>query len=105
MIELQLISNRLLNTVNVKLPASKSISNRLLIINKIAQSDIAIENWKTFNYESDQQVVENLDSDVDAALAADGYDMAGPEAGGFVETVKTLTESVKRFFGGFFNRQ
>ena len=44
MIELQFIHNRLLNSVNVKLPASKSISNRLLIINKIAQSDLAIDN-------------------------------------------------------------
>lgn len=68
-------------------------------------SDIAIENWKTFNYDSDQQVLENLDSDVEAALVADGYDIAEPEAGGFVETVKSLTDSVKRFFGGFFNRQ
>ena len=70
-----------------------------------AASEIAIENWKTFNYESDQLVGGNLDSDIEAALVADGYDTTQPEAGGFVETVKTLTESVKRFFGGFFNRQ
>ena len=70
-----------------------------------AASEIAIENWKTFNYDSDEQVTGNLDSDIEAALVADGYDVAAPEAGGFVETVKTLTESVKRFFGGFFNRQ
>lgn len=70
-----------------------------------AASVIAIENWKTFNYASDQQVTDNLDADVEAVLVADGYDTVQPEAGGFVETVKTLTDSVKRFFGGFFNRQ
>lgn len=70
-----------------------------------AASEIAIENWKTFNFESDQQVSDNLDADVEAELVADGYDTVTPEVGGFVETVKTLTDSVKRFFGGFFNRQ
>lgn len=70
-----------------------------------AASEVAIENWKTFTYESDQQVTENLDADIEAALVADGYETIAPEGGGFVETVKTLTDSVKRFFGGFFNRQ
>jgi 3-phosphoshikimate 1-carboxyvinyltransferase len=44
MIRLQLVNNRLLDVANIQLPASKSISNRLLIINKIAKSKSSIDN-------------------------------------------------------------
>lgn len=44
MITLQLDGSRLANEVCIQLPFSKSISNRLLIINKIANSDLVIDN-------------------------------------------------------------
>jgi len=44
MITFQLDSSRLANEVCIQLPSSKSISNRLLIIHKIANSNVAIEN-------------------------------------------------------------
>jgi 3-phosphoshikimate 1-carboxyvinyltransferase len=44
MISLQLDSSRLVDEISVQLPSSKSISNRLLIIHKIANSKVAIEN-------------------------------------------------------------
>ena len=44
MITLQLDSSRLANEVCIQLPSSKSISNRLLIIHKIANSDLVIDN-------------------------------------------------------------
>ena len=69
MIELQLIHKRLLNSINVELPASKSISNRLLIINKIAQSDITIDNLS----DADdtiilQQLLKSNDKEVNCGL-------------------------------------
>lgn len=67
-------------------------------------SQIAIANWKTFDYTSDEQVVANLDNDIDAALVQDGYDPTDPEPTGFVATVKSLTETVKNFFSGFWLR-
>ena len=44
MIALQFDSSRLSDEISVKLPSSKSISNRLLIIHKIANSNVEIEN-------------------------------------------------------------
>ena len=44
MISLQLDSSRLVDEISVQLPSSKSISNRLLIIHKIANSNVSIEN-------------------------------------------------------------
>ena len=44
MITLQLDGSRLANEVCIQLPSSKSISNRLLIIHKIANSDLVIDN-------------------------------------------------------------
>ena len=44
MITLQLDKSRLSDEISVQLPSSKSISNRLLIIHKIANSKAAIEN-------------------------------------------------------------
>ena len=44
MITLQLDKSRLSDEISVQLPSSKSISNRLLIIHKIANSKLAIEN-------------------------------------------------------------
>jgi len=43
MIRLQLVNDQLLDAVKIQLPSSKSISNRLLIINKIAQSIFSID--------------------------------------------------------------
>ena len=58
---LQLIQERLLEAVSIKLPASKSISNRLLIIHKIAQSDGSLENLADAD---DTQILKQLlDSD------------------------------------------
>lgn len=68
-------------------------------------SEIEISGYKTFTYESDEQVVQNLDSDITDALTSDGYDVEVPESGGFVETVRTLTEKVKRYFVGFFSSE
>ncbi len=62
MITLQLDSSRLANEVSIQLPASKSISNRLLIINKIAESDFTIDNLSDAD---DTQVLKQLlESDV-----------------------------------------
>ena len=44
MIRLQLIHDQLSEAKRIQLPASKSISNRLLIINKIAESNFIIDN-------------------------------------------------------------
>jgi len=44
MISLQLDSSRLVDEISVQLPSSKSISNRLLIIHKIANSNVSIGN-------------------------------------------------------------
>jgi 3-phosphoshikimate 1-carboxyvinyltransferase len=44
MISLQLDSSRLFDEISVQLPSSKSISNRLLIIHKIANSNVSIKN-------------------------------------------------------------
>jgi 3-phosphoshikimate 1-carboxyvinyltransferase len=44
MISLQLDSSRLVDEISVQLPSSKSISNRLLIIHKIANSNVSIKN-------------------------------------------------------------
>ena len=44
MISLQLDSSRLFDEISVQLPSSKSISNRLLIIHKIANSNVSIGN-------------------------------------------------------------
>lgn len=68
-------------------------------------SEIEISGFKTFTYESDEQVVQNLDTDIADALTSAGHDIAVPESGGFVETVKTLTEKVKRYFAGFFSSE
>ncbi|MFM2156495.1 MAG: hypothetical protein RL516_1244 [Bacteroidota bacterium] len=62
MIRLQLIHDRLSDVISIQLPASKSISNRLLIINKIAESDFTIDNLSDAD---DTQVLKQLlESDV-----------------------------------------
>jgi hypothetical protein len=96
-IRTEFISSRI-NDLEIKLT---KIQDRF---DSLAVSEIAISNWKTFNYTSDDEVVTNLDADLDAALVADGYELENPDEGGFVETVKSLTGAVKRFFGGVFNR-
>lgn len=68
------------------------------------ESVIEITDLPTLTYSSDEQVVQNLDSDLDQILTDQGYDLETPAQGGFVETVRELTETVKRFFGGFFNQ-
>jgi 3-phosphoshikimate 1-carboxyvinyltransferase len=57
MIRLQLIHDRLSEAISIQLPASKSISNRLLIINKIAESNFAIDNLSDAD---DTQVLKQL---------------------------------------------
>jgi 3-phosphoshikimate 1-carboxyvinyltransferase len=57
MIQLQLVHDQLLHAVNIQLPASKSISNRLLIINKIAKSNFIIDNLSDAD---DTQVLKRL---------------------------------------------
>ncbi len=57
MIQLQLVDERLLDVVKIQLPASKSISNRLLIINKIAQSNFSIDNLSDAD---DTQILKQL---------------------------------------------
>lgn len=69
-----------------------------------AYSELEISDLKTFTYESDELAVQNLENDIDNALTSSGYDLEEPGSGGFVESVKTLTETVKRFFSGFFSR-
>lgn len=69
MIELQLIHNRLLNSMNLELPGSKSISNRLLIINKIAQSDLTIDNLSDADDTTIlKQLLESDDKEVNCGL-------------------------------------
>jgi hypothetical protein len=52
--------------------------------------------WKTFQYDSIDSLKTNIESDVDTELAFSN------ESETFVETVKALTDKVKRFFGMIF---
>jgi hypothetical protein len=49
--------------------------------------------WRTFEYNSIDSLKTNIESDVDTELALRN------ESGPFVETIKALTDKVKRFFG------
>ena len=57
MIRLQLIHDHLSEAKRIQLPASKSISNRLLIINKIAESNFTIDNLSDAD---DTQILKQL---------------------------------------------
>jgi 3-phosphoshikimate 1-carboxyvinyltransferase len=57
MIRLQLIHDKLSEAISIHLPASKSISNRLLIINKIAKSNFIIDNLSDAD---DTQILKQL---------------------------------------------
>ena len=57
MISLQLDSSRLVDEISVQLPSSKSISNRLLIIHKIANSNVSIKN---LSYADDTRILNHL---------------------------------------------
>ena len=57
MIRLQLIHDQLSEAKRIQLPASKSISNRLLIINKIAESNFTIDNLSDAD---DTQILKQL---------------------------------------------
>ena len=54
---LQLVHDQLSEAKRIQLPASKSISNRLLIINKIAESNFTIDNLSDAD---DTQILKQL---------------------------------------------
>ena len=69
------------------------------------QSVVEFSDWQTFTYRNSAELNQNLETDVDTALAADGYQTDEPVEGGFVDTVRKLTGKITRFFGGIFSAE
>ncbi len=66
---------------------------------------VEFQDWNSFAYESSNEMAQNLNSDIDARLLDQGFDIEAPEEGGFVETIRKLGERVTSIFGGLFNSE
>ena len=69
------------------------------------QSVVEFQDWQSFTYQNSSEMNQNLESDVDSALIAQGFETEDPVADGFVDTVKKLTKKITGFFGGIFSNE
>lgn len=95
-IRTEFISNRI-NEVQAKLSKLQEQFDSPTV------SQIYITNLPTLTYGSDQEVIDNLDTDINAAIESVGFDPEDETQDGFVASVKSLTNTIKEFFSGFFN--
>lgn len=74
-----------------------SVKVKTLQNNVDAPKSISVEydNWIKLNYSSTDSLKDNLDADINTALSQEDSNL-------FVDTIKTLTTKVKKFFGMIF---